>query len=90
MVIYFYLHKHESTCCYSPVVNLRSRDFTVDLFWNLARLNPSFYVAEDEVPDETHILEHQDLVSRSEIEVKKQISQEGEKLTSKYKNHRAL
>ena len=47
----------------------------------------SLYAAQDEVPDRYHILDHQDSVSKSEIQVKKPSLHEWEGLTGKYKNY---
>lgn len=42
------------------------------------------YVVQDEITDENHMLEHQDSMSISEIQVKKQTHKK-ERLSSKYK-----
>lgn len=40
------------------------------------------------MPDENRMLEHQDSMSESEIQMKKQRTHKMESLTSKYKNYR--
>ena len=45
------------------------------------------YAAQDEVPDRNHILDHEDSVSKSEIQVRKPSLHKGERLTGKYKNY---
>lgn len=48
--------------------------------------NSSLYAAQDEVSHRNRILDHQDSVSKSEIQVKKPSLHKGEGLTGKYKN----
>lgn len=42
-------------------------------------------VVQDEVTDENQMLQHQDSISKSEIQVKKQRTHKRERLSSKYK-----
>lgn len=42
-------------------------------------------VVQDEVTDENHMLQHQDSISKSEIQGKKQRTHKRERLSSKYK-----
>lgn len=59
-----------------------------NLFFQFIWLNDSFYVDQDDVTDEKLMLEVQDSVSKTQMQVKKQKMSKEEEHTSKYNNYR--
>lgn len=53
-------------------------------------LNASLYVAHDNLTDENSVLEHQESMSKIQLQVKEQKIAKGERLTSKYSNYTSL
>lgn len=62
-------------------------EFTIFVF-SLIELNASLYVAHVKVLDENPMLEHQDSMSKTQLQVKKQRISKGEILSSKYNYYR--
>lgn len=58
-----------------------------NLFFQFIWLNDSFYVAQDDVTDEKLMLEVQDSISKTQMQVKKQKTPK-EEHNSKYNNYR--
>ena len=50
-------------------------------------LNASLYVAQDNMTDDNPVLEHQESMSKTQLQVEEQKTAKGERLTSKYSNY---
>lgn len=78
-IVFLVLSKREKILLYT-CINLKFRCFTTGLFFLFNGLNVFLYV----VPDEEHMIEHEDSVSKTKMQVEKQKTSRKGRFTSKY------